>query len=160
MQAPTTAREIKGLEMARKFNSKPDVSIQRLNKLTYKVRSQSDPSKWYSVFKIINGWRCECPDFVYRVVTCKHIHGVIFSKLLHKRIYQDTFPTPINQYIIEANKLGKVICQKCGSEKYKKDGIRHNKKAGDLQRYLCLDCGFRFIVNPAFEHAKASAKSD
>src|SRR5207249_445034 len=84
-------REIKGLEMARQYNSTPDVSIQRLNKLTYKVRSQSDPNTWYSVYKIINGWRCECPDWKFRLSKlngssslCKHIHAVIFSKLLRK----------------------------------------------------------------------------
>ncbi|MEP0823951.1 MAG: DDE-type integrase/transposase/recombinase [Nitrososphaera sp.] len=159
MEPITNRREMKGLEMAKEFNSKPDVSIQRLNKLAYKVRSQSDPSKWYSVFKIINGWRCECPDFVYRHVTCKHIHAVIFSKLLRKRVYRDTFPTPINQHIIDAKKLGKIVCQRCGSENYKKHGIRHNKKAGDIQRYFCRDCKYVFIVNPAFEHAKASAKT-
>jgi putative transposase len=36
--------------------------------------------------------------------------------------------------------------------------MRHNKKSGDMQRYLCKDCGYRFIVNPAFENCKASAK--
>ncbi len=154
-------REIKGLEMASKLGkaNESDVSIQRLNKLTYKVRSQSDPSKWYTVFKIINGWRCECPDFIYRHVTCKHIHAVIFSKLLRKKIYHDTvFQTPINQSIIDAKKLGQIVCQRCGSQNYKKDGIRHNKKNEALQRYRCQDCRYRFIVNPAFENAKASAK--
>jgi putative transposase len=159
MESVTNRREMKGLEMAREFNTTPDVSIQRLNKLTYKVRSQSDPSKWYSVFKIINGWRCECPDFTFRHITCKHIHAVIFSKLLRKRIYQDTFPTLINQHIIDAKKLGKIVCQRCGSENFKKHGMRHNKKAGDIQRYLCRQCKYVFIVNPAFEHAKASART-
>src|SRR5207253_4547706 len=36
---------------------------------------------------------------------------------------------------------------------------RHNKKAGDIQRYLCKACGYRFIVNPAFENAKAPARA-
>jgi putative transposase len=156
-----TTREIRGLEMANKFGiaNQPDVSIQRLNKLTYKVRSQSDPSKWYSVFKIINGWRCECPDFVFRHVTCKHIHAVIFSKLLRKKIYHDTFPTPINQNTIDAKNLGKIVCKRCGSQNFCKWGVRHNKKAGDIQTYLCTDCDYRFIFNPAFENAKASAKT-
>jgi transposase-like protein len=53
--------------------------------------------------------------------------------------------------------LGKIICQRCGSENYKKHGMRHNKKAWDIQRYLCRDCKYVFIVNPVFENAKASA---
>ncbi|MEW6605623.1 MAG: SWIM zinc finger family protein, partial [Thermoproteota archaeon] len=161
------AREMKGLAMASTIGkaNESDVSIQRLNKLTFKVRSQNDASKWYTVFKIINGWRCECPDFTYRLSKlsgqqslCKHIHAVIFSKLLRKRVYQDTFPTPINQSIIDAAKVGKIVCQRCGSENYKKSGMRHNKKAGDIQRYVCLDCKYRFTFNPAFENAKASAR--
>lgn len=172
MQAASNARELKGLEMAEGIGrrNEPDVSIQRLNKLTYKVKSQSNPEKWYTVVKqyaktfgenIRDGeWTCDCPDHCFRKVVCKHIHAVLFSKLLRKKVYQDNLlQTPINQNIIdEANKISRIVCQKCASMKFKKDGIRHNKKAGDLQRYLCLDCGFRFIVNPAFEYAKASAK--
>ncbi len=166
-----TAREVKGLAIAKDLDSRtPDVSIQRLNKLTYKVRSQSDTTKWYTVIKAEsrNNWTCDCPDFSFRLVKanvvdkrCKHIHAVLFSKLLRRQIYHDQLiQTPINQDIInESNKVGKIICQHCASEHFKRDGIRHNKKAGDLQRYLCLDCGFRFIVNPAFENAKASAKT-
>jgi putative transposase len=162
------AREMKGLEMANRLGSKnePDVSIQRLNKLTYKVRSQSDPSKWYSVYKIINGWRCECPDWQFRLSKlkgneslCKHIHAVIFSKLLRKRIYHDTvFQTPINQHIIEATKLGQIVCQRCGSQNYRKHGIRDNKHSDDIQRYYCKDCKRTFTVNYGFAGAKESAK--
>lgn len=79
---------------------------------------------------------------------------VKFSKLLRKKIYFDTFANiPITE-----SKLGEIICQKCGNTNYKKFGIRHNKDSGDIQRYLCKDCRYRFIVNPAFENCKASAK--
>ena len=172
---PTTqekARELRGLEMAKAIGRRnnPDVSIQRMNKLTYKVRSQSDPSKWYTVIRqhgwnesdhhVDAKWTCDCPDHTYRNVQCKHIHAVVFSKLLRKKVYQDTLmQTPVSQTVIEANELGKTVCQRCGSSNYSKWGIRHNKKAGDIQTYLCKDCGFRFISNPAFENAKASAKT-
>lgn len=159
------ARELKGLQMAKEIgqNETPDVSIQRLNRFTYKVRSQSDAAKWYTVVKNDESekkWSCECPDHIYRRVTCKHIHAVLFSKAFRKQVYHDTLlQTPINQHIIDySNQLGNVVCQKCGGSNYKKNGVRHNKKAGDIQTYLCLDCGRRFIVNPAFENAKASAK--
>lgn len=171
MEPVTDARQIKGMEMAKGVGRRDeaDVSIQRMNKLTYKVRSQSDSSTWYTVIKqyarqfgegIRNGkWTCDCPDHTYRNVTCKHIHAVVFSKLLRKRVYHDTFQTPINQNILsEAAKLGKIFCQKCGSENYKKHGIRDNKHADDNQRYYCKDCKHTFIVNPAFENSKESAK--
>lgn len=133
----------------------PDVSIQRLNKLTYRVKSESNHDKWYTVINTYKeGWTCDCPDFTFRRVECKHIHAVKFSKLLRKKIYFDTFVgiPPIQ------SKIGEIICQKCGSTNYKKFGIRHNKDSGDIQRYLCKECNYRFIVNPAFENCKASAK--
>ena len=171
METPTPdARELRGLEMARAIGRRnnPDVSIQRMNKLTYKVRSQASADKWYTVIRqhgwnesdrhVDAKWTCDCPDHTFRNVQCKHIHAVIFSKLLRKKVYQDTvLQTPINQTVVEANELGKIVCQRCGSENYKKHGVRHNKKAGDIQRYLCRNCKYVFIVNPAFENAKASA---
>jgi transposase-like protein len=164
-----TAREKRGLEMAKGIGrrNEPDVSIQRMNKLTYKVKSQSEAGKWYTVIKQYGRafgddardgqWTCDCPDSIFRKVTCKHVHAVLFSKLLRKKVYQDTFPTPINQNVISANKLGQVVCQRCGSSEYKKNGIRHNKKAGEIQTYSCLECNYRFVVNPAFENCRASA---
>jgi len=98
------------------------------------------------------------PDHTFRNVTCKHIHAVLFSKLLRKKVYQDTFPTPINQSIIQAMQLGRIVCQHCGSENYKKHGKRDNKHADDVQRYYCKDCKRNFIVNPAFEGAKESVR--
>jgi putative transposase len=167
--ANLSAREVKGLEMAGNFGKKgqPDVAIQRLNKVTYKVKSQSDSSKWYTVVRQYGserftkwysegGWTCDCPDHSFRHVICKHIHAVLFSKLLRKRVYQDTFQTPINQNIIDANAIGKIVCQKCGSENYKKHGVRDNKNADDIQRYYCKDCKSTFTINHGFENAKES----
>jgi hypothetical protein len=148
------AREMKGLAMAKGIGrrNEPGVCIQRLNKLTYEVKSQTDASKWYTVIKqysktfgenIRDGqWTCDCPDFSFRAASkkdgmtdgeCKHIHAVLFSKLLRKKVYQDSLiQTPINQTVIEANKVGKIVCQRCGSENYKKWGMRHNMKAGNI----------------------------
>jgi len=41
----------------------------------------------------------------------------------------------------------------CGSPNIKKFGVRHNK-AGDIQRFLCADCGKTFSVNIGFERMK------
>ena len=154
--APTT-REMRGMAIANTIGRRnnPDVSNQRMNKLTYKVKSQSSHDKWYTVVKEYeSGWTCDCPDFTFRHLECKHVRAVKFSKLLRKKIYFDTFANiPIAE-----SKLGEIICQKCGSPNYKKFGVRHNKDSGDIQRYLCKDCRYRFIVNPAFENCKASAK--
>ena len=61
-------------EIGRRNN--PEVSIQRLNKLTYKVKSQSNHDKWYTVINTYKeGWTCDCPDFTFRHLECKHVHA-------------------------------------------------------------------------------------
>jgi transposase-like protein len=44
-------------------------------------------------------------------------------------------------------------CTACGSNHLKKFGLRHNKY-GDIQRFLCADCGKTFSVNVGFERMK------
>lgn len=113
-------RELKGLQMAREIGLKgnPDVSIQRLNKMTYKVRSQSDSSKWYmvvakydsTIVDVNQKWTCKCPDNTFTHIACKHIHAVLFSKAFRKKVYQDTiFQTPIDQHVINESSLGKIV---------------------------------------------------
>lgn len=42
---------------------------------TYLVQSQSGNGSYHVV--LVDGeWRCECPDFQFRKVVCKHIHAV------------------------------------------------------------------------------------
>ncbi|MGB7883201.1 MAG: DDE-type integrase/transposase/recombinase [Nitrososphaeraceae archaeon] len=162
-------RQMRGMEIANTIGNRSAkaVSIKRLNKLAYQVRSQTDQDKWYNVINTYeNGWTCECKDFENRFVhthmQCKHIHAVQFSKLLRKKIYQDTILQPLQelqkQYVNPvAVEIGQIVCPKCFSPTYQKFGIRHNKY-GEMQRYVCKACNHRFVVNPAFENAKASAK--
>ena len=132
----------------------PDVTIKRYNKLTYKVKSQSSPETWYTVINTYSdGWICDCPDYSFRHTECKHIHSVKFSKLLRKKIYQDTYELQKSQPVTD-----QIACQRCSSINYKRFGVRHNENSGDIQRYLCKECGYRFTVNPAFENSKASSK--
>jgi hypothetical protein len=55
---PTT-RGMRGLAIADRIGNRniPDVSIQRLNKLIYKVESQSSDDKWYRVIKAYHAGR-------------------------------------------------------------------------------------------------------
>src|SRR4051794_15383444 len=88
------SRQIRGTAIAKTIGRRdnPDVTIKRFNKLTYKVKSQSSTETWYTVINTYSdGWICDCPDFSFRHVECKHIHSVKFSKLLRKKVYQDTY---------------------------------------------------------------------
>lgn len=44
---------------------------------TYLVQSQAGNGN-YHVALVDGEWRCECPDFQFRKVVCKHIHAVRF----------------------------------------------------------------------------------
>lgn len=136
--------------------------IKRINKLHYRVRSQSDDTIWYEVEKQnthkINGsqegeWICTCPDFQFRHLICKHIYAVGFSKELRKQIVsQDVIGSVSVPSINES-----IECKKCKTEQIVKDGKRYNK-SGLIQKYLCRNCGYRFIINVGFEHSKKNPK--
>jgi len=94
-------------------------------------------------------WECECPDFQYRHVVCKHIHSVKFSLGLRERITSQSLGVSSNAF---------VICKKCGSEKLVKNSVRRNK-SGEVQRYSCKACGYRFSNNIGFERMKHDPKA-
>ena len=49
-------------------------------------------------------------------------------------------------------------CPACGSDNIQKHGVRFNK-SGNIQRYLCLECGKRFSINVGFERMKHNPKA-
>jgi putative transposase len=147
-------RQVRGLQLLQ-------TKIKRKNKLHYKVLSQSEEGQWYDVIKRyghnLGGhqegeWTCNCADFLYRHQLCKHIYAVGYSKQLKKKIVsqdgvQSSIPSINNE----------IICSKCKSSNIVKNGKRRND-SGDLQRYLCHDCKYRFIVNIGFEHSRKNPK--
>ena len=114
-------------------------AIKRINKFTYRVKSQTN-GNYYHVRTTGIGWTCDCPDYKYRGVKCKHIFAVEFSYAIRETVRQEVV---IHQ--ITANS-----CLQCHSSNLVKHGIRHNKY-GDIQRYSCKDCHKRFTINVGFE---------
>jgi hypothetical protein len=49
--------------------------IEQLNSETFWVKSQAGRGG-YSVTEFQGKWSCDCPDFKYRSICCKHIHAV------------------------------------------------------------------------------------
>ena len=137
-----TTRQERGEAIARLSNQ-----IKRIDANTYIVKSQSNNGE-YHVSKNRNGWVCECLDNMYRHVTCKHIHAVLFSQSLRAEV-------AISRVIPEINV---EACQYCSSSEIVKDGIRHNKH-GDLQIYLCKSCGHYFTINLGFERMRATPQA-
>ncbi len=147
-------RQVRGMEIA-----SADHPIRKINKLRYAVKSQSSSDMWYDVRKEygrnLGGrkdgrWACSCPDFKSRQIQCKHICAVLFSKKLGKKVAeQDDVVLAIPEERIE--------CENCKQGDIIKNGKRHAKK-GTIQRYLCKNCGYRFVVNAGFVNSKKDSK--
>ena len=139
-QSQMKARETRGLEIVnRKANQ-----IKRIDDLNYEVLSQNGNGS-YLVSRVEDEWICECPDHRFRKVKCKHAFAVEFSLAFRREIQCNVIIQPINN----------LVCQYCGSDRIVRNAKRHNKY-GDIQRYLCKQCGKRFSVNIGFEKMKAS----
>jgi len=137
--------------------------IKRKNKLHFKVKSRSEDGIWYDVIKRyghnIGGhqegeWTCNCPDYIYRHIICKHCYAVTLWKEQCKKVtISDVIQTSILPISNEVTN-----CLKCKSQSIIKCGIRHNK-SGDIQRYRCKECNHKFIVNIGFEKSRANPKA-
>jgi transposase-like protein len=116
--------------------------IMRMDDTSYKVASQSRDLS-YDVTLTERGWKCNCLDYHYRQVRCKHIIAVEISQRLRDKVRENILIEPVNI----------STCLACGSSHLKKFGVRHNK-CGDIQRFLCADCHKTFSVNVGFERMK------
>ena len=133
-------REQRGSEIVHKKENQ----ISRIEDCFYTVLSQSGRGE-YAVCQVDGEWICECPDFQFRHVKCKHVFAVELSKSIRAEV-------AVSRVIPEINIRN---CQYCGASKIVKDGLRHNKH-GDLQVYLCRSCGKHFTLNLGFEGMRAT----
>jgi transposase-like protein len=145
MATVTITREERGRIIAEQPNQ-----IQRLDERNYKVASQSGQGM-YDVVRSENyamRWICNCPDWLYRQVKCKHIWAVEFSLALRNKVKQSVVIEP----------LSPSLCPYCTATRLVRHGLRHNKY-GDLQRFSCRSCGKRFTQNLGFERMGANPQS-
>lgn len=117
----------------------------------YSVKSQSR-DEYYQVIKTESGWRCSCPDHIWRDKKCKHIFAVEFSTKVRLEVAKGQAVRKV------ISPIGKLACPKCNSENIVKHGLTHNKY-GDLQRYSCKVCNKRFTLNLGFEKMHAPARA-
>ena len=110
----------------------------------FRVRSQSDPSKFYTIDKTGRGLVCDCPDHRFRKADCKHIK-VVLEHIKANRLGHDGFR------IMERSQLH--LCKYCDSGNLIKKGVRKTKK-GESQMYQCKDCKRRFLANFGFERMR------
>jgi putative transposase len=138
LQELEKAREERGLMIAKA----KEAQVSRIDDSTCKVLSQSGNGA-YLVSLSEDGWVCECLDYKYRAVKCKHIFAVEISIKLKEQVRRNV--------VLEEVSVSK--CLFCHSENLKKFGLRHNRD-GDIQRFVCGGCGRTFSVNIGFEKMK------
>ncbi len=128
--------------------SKLDGQIERLDDLTYSVRSQSGNGFYTVKFSTVNGWSCSCPDHEFRdKIKCKHIWATEFSFRLRNEVDK-------SRVVIQPLIVGS--CPFCDSQIIVKHGLRHTKNGGSIQRFSCKACGKRLVQNLGFERMKAT----
>ena len=109
----------------------------------FKIRSQTDPEKFYEVKDMGNGLTCSCPDHFKRNADCKHIHTAL-ELIKQKKCYANE---PVK--ILERSKI--QVCKFCDSGNITKKGLKKNKN-GTMQMFKCKDCQKRFTTNFGFEN--------
>ena len=138
-QQALVLRQVKGQQIAHL-----DGTIRRFSDDVYYVKSQSGNGE-YTVYHVPTGWNCSCPDAKYRLVKCKHLWAVEISRAIREKVQSRTVIEPINAQ----------ACPLCQSVHIAKHGVRRNKY-GEIQRYICKECGHWFVINLRFERMKAT----
>lgn len=137
LQELQTRREERANEMVSN-----NVEIKQVNDSTFLVPSQTISGKAYQVVNVEDKWECDCPNYQFRLIQCKHIIAVKLWKLIQ----------------VEIEETEETLCPQCGKANIKKSGIRKNK-SGEKQRFECLVCGKRFVHDLAFKGLKADGKT-
>ena len=115
----------------------------------FKVRSQTDPSKFYIIKRTDNGLVCECPDHQERKSDCKHIKVIL--EHIRKNVFSHDGFRIIERELIK-------VCKFCDSGNIKKWGMRKTKK-GNSQTFKCQDCEKRFTANFGFEKMRHDTRT-
>lgn len=135
-------RQTRGDAIARQFGG-----VRRIDEHQYRVHSQSGDFE-YEVMSTELGWLCSCPDAMFRGSKCKHQWAVEISLALRTRVESAVIIKPIDA----------LACLRCKSDEIVKKALRHNQ-SGDIQRFLCKSCGYRFSFNLGFEKMKATPET-
>ncbi|MCS4538861.1 MAG: DDE-type integrase/transposase/recombinase [Thaumarchaeota archaeon] len=104
------------------------------------VPSQTDSEKVYKVSLLHNEWVCECPDFQFRHITCKHTYAVKFC-IAVRNLNNEPLPNVVSKDAIQ--------CVRCGSIQVMKYGKLYGRQA-----FRCKDCGKKFREQTLIKKAK------
>ncbi len=114
-------------------------SIRKIDNNTYRVRSQSGHGS-YLVINQDGEWRCECPDFLNRTTSCKHVLAISLNNQL--KDLKGKFGNDLLPDLPSDNKPDKCIY--CDSTELLQRGSRSTH--GKVKRYSCKKCGKWFTL--------------
>lgn len=131
-----TKRQLRGRQMIEN-----GIEPKQISQNGFSIPSQSKDLN-YIVTSYAGSWKCTCPDYEFRHVTCKHIHAIILWQRLSKKLEEDNKGKSICVPQVKTD----FACKFCGSQKIIKYGWKSNK-----QVYKCKDCARKFVMNQGFE---------
>jgi putative transposase len=117
------------------------IEPKQLTHNSFEIPSQSKDLN-YIVTCYANSWRCTCPDYEFRHVTCKHIHAVTLWQKLSRKLEEDHKGKSVFAPSLDIG----IGCKFCGSS----DIIKYGKKNG-RQNFMCKSCARKFVLNQGFE---------
>jgi len=129
--------------------------VDKISDFAYRVWSQTEEGKHYIVVREGLEWKCECPDFTFNHVACKHIHAVEQIRLNEQAVSPSEEE---GENLCKEVESPSSVCKFCGSENIVKRGYRTTQN-GKVQRFFCKDCKRKFIVDEGFERMKATPET-
>lgn len=120
---------------------------EKVGKALYRIPSQSGNGVYLVYFGKYQK-TCNCPDYMTRKITCKHIHAIGFWIALRKRI-RGREEIEIEKPKEENN------CVYCKSENIVKFG---KIRGSDKQRFICKTCKKTFVADKDFKKFKGNPK--
>jgi len=148
MEKLNSGRELRGLAILSKGDT-----IRQVKFNTWVVNSQTGFGE-YRIKRVSDKkWYCTCPDFECNQMDCKHIFAVKFSIKLKNDVEED-----IEEELPEKIEFKPANCPQCNGKNIIKSGKRKTER-GTLQRYLCKDCKFRFVIDKGFNRMKHTPRA-
>lgn len=146
MEQLNNPRELRGLAILSKGNA-----ITPVGKNAWLVKSQTGIGEYQVEKKYGVGWICSCPDYEKNQTDCKHVIAVRFSLKLKADIKTE-YETEIE------TEFKPDVCPSCKGKDIIKRGVRKTKY-GEVQRYLCKSCEYRFAIDSGFSRMKHDPKA-
>jgi len=127
--------------------------VNKISDSTFRVWSQSGDHH-YIVIREGLKWKCECPDFQFNHVVCKHILAVEQYRLNERNV----LPLVKGDDNVCELEEPSLVCKFCSSSRVVKRGFRKTQQ-GKVQRFFCKDCKRKFVVNDGFEKMKSTPQT-